>query len=43
MQPKSTRANTAVTGFTKRNIQSRDPSNHDIDLSIRRQSDYLIP
>lgn len=43
---RSTRANTANTGITRR-VVTRDPTNQAntdwVDLSVRRQSDYLIP
>lgn len=40
---KSTRANTANTGATRKLI-SRDATGHDaLDLSFKRQSDYLLP
>lgn len=47
MGHKSTRANTAQTGMTKR-LASRDAVNQNnnsdwIDLSLKRQSDYLLP
>ncbi len=43
---KSTRANTANTGMTRR-LASRDAANQNnsdwVDLSLKRQSEYLIP
>lgn len=47
LAPKSTRANTANTGITRR-LVSKDGINQNtnsdwIDLSIKRKSDYLLP